>query len=117
MQNQSPAPIQRTSDHLPMVSAEDAANLSNFFIDKYLIQCRCITPEEVVRCLGMLTDRVEEVTERMIMAVQPVADSHDHEHEVIEQEAAPASGVVREPINKHKTPSNSSRRRNKARNS
>lgn len=110
-QQQKPVAAQRTPDHLPMVSPDDAANLSNFFIDKYLVSCRCVTPEEVVRCLGMLSDMIEDVNNRMIEIIQPVSDDHGHDHGVIEHEAAPTTTeAVRKPVEQPSAPRNSSRR-------
>lgn len=92
----------RTQSDIPLCSPDDAGNMANHFINQYLMHCRCVTTEEAILCLGMLSDRVDAVNDALTAQVQPVEDDHEHS----EQEVAPATKeVIREPINKAKAKS------------
>lgn len=91
MQDNNQAPqnggfkVTRTPLDLPLVSPSDAGNLANHFINLYLMNCRCVTAEEALQCLGVLGERADAVFNGLTEQLQPVAE-HEHSHE----SAAPA---------------------------
>lgn len=114
-ENQQAAPQKRvrTQYDLPLTSADDAGNLANHFINLFLDNCRCVTQEEALLCLGVLSDRMDAVNDSLTAQLQPVDHDHEHEHEhmseVVEHNPKHKE-AVREPIKKPLSHKNSRRR-------